>query len=772
MGKIINAFVNQPIDCGPISNLIGLYSLANPTKLAEFRKIIETASQPESDNIFDSINIENLVLDAMASSIMYYKGNDTFEVKQSASDTIYNLATILADHCNCQIVDIFKTIVKKYRKRIQIKYQGKTKEEIIELLRSDYNNFKNILKSISSKDINSYQTNIFEGLANKLTGIYGLSVESELKRLIPDELGSLKQFFIKIISTYYENLHPIIWAQIFKGITENIFVELPYTSDELFAFVSKQLLLNSGPFILKILQMIRPVLTPELAKKYNLTKLTYPKLKINQVNLILGKAVNDWEMYQVINNFSASVGHVSLVRKADNPANVFIIKIIKPLAVAQTCWEYKTLYNIFPDSPCEQAFVINMLESNGRELNVNNEISNIAKGHEYYTADYNKIFGTNINATLTTVQNIPGIIKSDIWYALTMSLAPGIPLSKLIEDDLIKTDTKYRAKLHRCLDLLIYKFFFNIVKNGFYHGDLHAGNIFFSYEQGQMTLIDFGAVGQIDIFSEDPYIKELLEIVVLSIFYNYDEILDKMTILLNSRCTESQIDMNSQDYISLKQKLKEYRLQNIRNHEVEKNRSEKYQNDLFSDARIKQEQADDLDKTLVYPPYLLNNRSVYSYLEYKPNSDEIIVENRDVLPVFTEIMGDTESVTFSKILEMIIKYYALSGVNIAIKFNDFYEFQKAYALLLGVLTKVQYNSYRTGMAIRKAIVSWKNIPELLNVRTVGDVAKLYWEENSKFKNIKNQLKNIYSPENYLVGGSNINKKKYLKYKTKYMKMKK
>ena len=789
--RLINEFINQPTDCGTITNLIALYHYADPARLAEFRKILDTASQSETKNIFDNINIENLVLDVTASSIMYYTSDDTFEVKHSAPDTIYNLAKILEDHCNCQMVDIFKTIIKKYRKRYQIKFQEKTKEEIIELLRSDYNNFKNILKTISSKDIGIYQTNIFEELATKLTGIYGLSVESELNRLIPDELGSLKQFFIKIITTYYENLHPIIWAQIFKGITENIFVELPYTQDELFAFVSKQLLLNSGPFILKILQMIRPVLTPELAKKYNLTKLTYPKLKLNQVNLILSKAVYDWDMYQVINNFSASVGHVSVVRKADNPANVFIIKIIKPLAVVQTCWEYKTLYNIFPHNPCEQAFVKNMLESNGHELNVNNEISNISRGHEYYTAEYNKVFGTDINAKLTTVQNIPGVVKPDIWYALTMTLAPGIPLSKLVEDDIIKTDTKYRAKLHRCLDLLVYKFFYNIVKNGFYHGDLHAGNIFFSYEQSQMTLIDFGAVGEIDIFSKDPNIKALLEIVVMSIFYNYDEMLDKMTILLNSRCTESQIDMNSQTYIDFKQKLLEYRLQNIRNHEIEKKRSEKYQNDVFSDARIKHEQSQVLEKTQIdYPLYLLPDKSVYSYLEYKPVGDEIIVENRDVLPVFTEIMGDTQSVTFSKVLEMIIKYYSLSGVNIAIKFNDFYEFQKAYALLLGVLTKVQYNSYRAGMAIRKAMINWKNIPELLNIQAVADVAKVYWEENSKFKNIKKQVgyvnqtnSNIvsdsphgnmidpnYSKEKYLSGGLNY-KMKYFKYKTKYIKTK-
>ena len=58
-----------------------------------------------------------------------------------------------------------------------------------------------------------------------------------------------------------------------------------------------------------------------------------------------------------------------------------------------------------------------------------------------------------------------------------MTLAPGVPVADLVESDLLKTDTPYRAKLHRCFDLLVYKFFLTIAKTGFYHGDLHAGNV-------------------------------------------------------------------------------------------------------------------------------------------------------------------------------------------------------------------------------------------------------------------------------------------------------
>src|SRR5580700_6433121 len=105
-------------------------------------------------------------------------------------------------------------------------------------------------------------------------------------------------------------------------------------------------------------------------------------------------------MYNILENYSAFVGHVCKIVKVDNPTTPIIIKIIKPLAAAQSCWEYSTLYNIFPEGTCEQMFIKRMLESNGRELNVNNEAKNINRGHELYTAEYKDIYPASIEAKL------------------------------------------------------------------------------------------------------------------------------------------------------------------------------------------------------------------------------------------------------------------------------------------------------------------------------------------------------------------------------------
>ena len=761
--KIINEFINQPDSCSTIMQWISLYEYADPAKLEQFKKMIEAASQRMPGEIIQGVDIENIVLDVVASSIINQKGSDTFVVYTGAKKTIINLAQVLVDHCSCQLVDIFKVFVKKYKKKYYIKFQNKTKDQVIEILRNDYNDFKDIIRNIYYSDNTWNQGFLFVGnITNKLMGIHKFTIESELNKLIPDELGSLKEFFIRIISKYYNDLHPIIWAQIFKNMTENIFVELPFTYNEIFAFVAKYLLLNSGPFILKILQMISPLLSKELKRKYNLERLSYPLMKSKQVELILSKVVNNWEMYKILNNISASVGHVCIVIRAERPNEPFIIKIIKPLAIAQTCWEYKTLYDIFGENEqCERNFVKNMLESTGKELNIKNEIQNIIKGYEYYTANYSDVFGADIDAQLTTVQNIPDIIEPNAWFALTMTMAPGFPLSRLLEPSEhinLKTDNIFRAKLHRCLDLLAYKFFSNLIQNGFYHGDLHSGNIFFSYDKSTITLIDFGAVGHIEIFNnDDPSIKALLEIIVMSIFYNYDEILDKMTVLLNSKCPGKIIDISSVEYKNFRDTLSRHKINNIRNSKIEEEKEKQYEKDIFSDKRVQDENTGNLEKIntktgiVTYIPVMYTaqlheeieaDTSVYSYLEIKPRTSETIIEYRNELPQFTEILGETESATFASILKEIIEFYAKSGVNIAIKFSDFYDLQKAYLLLLGVLNKVGYNSYRLGIVINKAIKNWKNIPKLANIGTTADIIKIYTREWNKYKKINNNLNKI------------------------------
>lgn len=774
----INTFVNTSGGCGDvIANTIGLLAMIQPNYSKEkFKTLLQGG--PFSQNAPFS---QNDVIELVSSLLMKPPRQVTFELTEDAAETINRLLRILAENCTCQMVDIFKTIIDKYSVKYHTKFVGKTKEEVVEILKTDYQRF---LDFFQTKNIRGVQHDLVGEISSRLTSLYQFSVESELERLIPDELASLKVFFITVIATYFDKLHPIIWVQMLKQMYHHIFTELPYTYEEIFRFVSKHILLNCGPFILKILQMIRPVLSPELAVKYNLTKLTYPMLTVDQVDLILSRVVSDWEMYQIIVHKSASVGHVCLVHRVDRPEDIFVIKIIKPLAIAQSCWEYKTLYQVFAEGTCEREFVKKMLESNGRELNILNEMENIKQGHQYYTTDYRDVYNADVDAVLTTIDVKEGVLRQNSWFTLAMTLAPGVPLSELVENNLLEQDTKYRAKLHRCLDLWVNRFFYILITKGYYHGDPHAGNIFFSYEDSQLTLIDFGSVSQIDLFADDPDIYTLIDILVMATFYNYEEVLDSMTQMINSRCPEIQMDTQSKEYLDFHEVLREYHLDNVGFDEMEIAKAKQYEVDIFSEKRINDEKSPSLPEV---PKKVieLGYKTVYSYLEYQPKEKEIIIENKDVLPSFTLVSGETKKVTFAQVLEMIIKFYATSGVNIVIKFPDFYELQKAYALLLGVLHKVHYNSYRMNIALRKAILNWSNIKELIHVKQMIHLFDIYTTESKKYNEI---LKSLQRPEEptHLIQVSREDEvcpsrkqlgagvgyyNKYIKYKTKYLQLK-
>jgi hypothetical protein len=290
-------------------------------------------------------------------------------------------------------------------------------------------------------------------------------------------------------------------------------------------------------------------------------------------------------------------------------------------------------------------------------------------------------------------------------------------------------------------NLLVYKFFFNLIRHGFCHGDLHAGNIFFSYKFKELTLIDFGAVCEIDLFRGDESTKELLDILIMSVFYNYDDMFDKLTKLLNSRCTETQIDMKSPEYIAFKKLLREIRLSNLIKETKMNAETDSYNNFVFGKGRTNEEYTMEEEKPISKDGIIFD--SIYSYLEIKQFEKETVVENKDILTIkYDEQISDV--VSFAKILEMIIKFYSKIGVNIAIKFSQFYELQKAYSLLLGVLNNAKYNSLRTTIAMRHAIKTVKHMPKLLEELSITkDIIITYMNErNKKSEFIKQYMKKI------------------------------
>jgi predicted unusual protein kinase regulating ubiquinone biosynthesis (AarF/ABC1/UbiB family) len=414
--------------------------------------------------------------------------------------------------------------------------------------------------------------------------------------------------------------------------------------------------------------------------------------------------------------------------------------------------------------------------------------------------NYNELYSdVNVNASLTTIKVKENVVIDNCWFALAMTIAPGIPLSKLLETDgenNLSKDTIYRAYLHRCFDLLIYKFFSNIIINGFYHGDLHAGNVYFSFtnepvRKAEITLIDFGAVGKIDLFNDDSDINDLIKIIIQSIFYNYHNLFDTLTNLLNKKSINSiTIDKTSDYYKKFKKHLKKIGIKNIYNANKNSKISEIYTNScLTSKIRIDRETSININnnkKDIIEENnnqhakcYSLNNNSspkinennilnqdntfknsIESLYDYVDIQNSIIKnskmkennENTEPLPAFDcNINTSTGVISFTEIMNMMMEFYSKSNVNIPITIPDLYELLKAYILINSLSTQINYDSLRMSIILGKILYDYNNIGKVVTYPLI--VLKMYNIYKSQYKKYNNVLEKI----NYLQNKKNLYK---------------
>lgn len=537
------------------------------------------------------------------------------------------------------------------------------------------------------------------------------SLQNELDKVIPDSLGSLKNYYLQVVKVYYEKLHPIVWFQIYEKIIENLKTLdiFNLNSETIIQFLARIILLNSGPFMLKILQLITPLMDEKTAERYNIKKLTYPLIPSNEVEMLLNSAIGQsWKnKYTITTNISASVGHVCFVKNLQKYNDEeFVIKIIKPISLVQSCWESKILRNVFnkKTNQCEFEYIDGVLTSNSNEMNSHDEIKNINYGFKKYNhktllKKYNKTY------KLTTIKVIENIINPKCKFALAMTMAKGIGLNKLIEENKLNYDTPFRSSLHRCFDILIYKFFKNLIANGFYHGDLHAGNILYSHVNNQITLIDFGAVSKLDIGNLGSDKSFFIKIIMCILYENYDDLFDTLTDYVNSKCTYMNlIEKNTKEYILFKSSMSEHKKESALYYLNNPNVKNKYKEYLFSDERYQKENSNDDN-------FIINDDK----LNYPPNN-----------------------ILFVDVISKITEFYSKMGVNIVVKLGEYFNFQKAYLLLNNVSKKINYDPVRFSIMLEKGVKSIKNFynkPEL-----VMSSINIFKAEKNKYNKYVSDLK--------------------------------
>ena len=217
----------------------------------------------------------------------------------------------------------------------------------------------------------------------------------------------------------------------------------------------------------------------------------------------------------------------------------------------------------------------------------------------------------------------------------------------------------------------------------------------------------------------------------MSGFYHYDAILDVMSTMINSKCLpDTKIDTKTAAYVSFKEELATYRLIQIRKAKSFREKEKAFVHKLF-DQQYADQETDMCHKTVDK----FQSHGIYSYLDYQATplasaeKVKMIVEQTKMSVAAETVSADY---SFVHILGLIMGFYAQSGINIAIKFGEFYQLQKAYVLLLGVLKQTEYSTHRINIIMHRAIVNWQHLPQLLKVQTTYHVIKTFWAEKKKF----------------------------------------
>jgi hypothetical protein len=671
-------------------------------------------------DIIDKYNMKQLSIPYLSASYIVNNKLKNVSMKDIFNEdmfiTLRNTLKVLIKYSGCDITKIFNYIIgaqqmyfdshlSKLSTAVNTNTNTNTSnisQQMVAFVENEYNTFLDKLagfvRILSSTEIpTSINTNSTASKLDYDDSTVKKYIAKELDSLIPDSLGSMKEFFITIISSYYSSLHPVVYCQIFKNIIQNYgrLKNAPITTASIYSYIAREILLGSGPFILKMLQTIRPVMSKDILDKYDLTTLKYPLLSVQEVDILMRDSIHNNILSNLVQlaNVSASIGHVVIVK--DKRTNVkSVIKFIKPLSICQSCWEYNTLVNNVELKDEESRnFVKSMLSSTAEEMNTRNEIENINLGYKYYTASYNTLFNINNGIRMETIRNITNIVKPNKWYCLAMTFATGFPLSKIQESTTsILSDTDY-LKLWRALDILVYKFFHTLIFNSFYHADLHAGNLYFDPDNNLLTIIDFGSVGRINVFKYND--NRLLSAIIVGLNGKYDELLDYLTEMINDRLNDntSRIDMSSKKYHMFKNEMIEMRMSYENMREERSVESSILKEKIFNKDEAKEEYN------------LFNNSFIYSIFEKKNSSRNI---NESNINLRSSTTNSSNKNSFSDALEKIFIFYSNeNNINVATIFEDIYSLQKSYTMILGLLSKLNYSPSRMSIIISYMIQNSK-----------------------------------------------------------------
>tara|TARA_A100000164_G_C21893223_1_gene766539 strand:- start:188 stop:1753 length:1566 start_codon:yes stop_codon:yes gene_type:complete len=250
-----------------------------------------------------------------------------------------------------------------------------------------------------------------------------------------------------------------------------------------------------GTTFIKLGQFLatRPdIIGEELAKNLEKLQDKLPAFSINEAKKIIKKEVGDKQFENILELSepiaAASIAQVHIAKiKNENENKEVAVKILRP--------EIEKLFNEELDALMLFAYIVENTTSKAKRLklievvHLLREITNIEMDLRFEAAAANELYENTKNDKGFNVPKIYWNYTSK--KVLTLDKVEGVSIreeKKLVEFGI---DLKILA------ENLIQHFLKQAVRDGFFHGDMHQGNLFVD-KQGNIIPVDFGIMGRLD----------------------------------------------------------------------------------------------------------------------------------------------------------------------------------------------------------------------------------------------------------------------------------
>ncbi len=313
------------------------------------------------------------------------------------------------------------------------------------------------------------------------------SETEEIKILTDKEKGFDLSNLPEKVRSYVEEMALAYFDDMTYKQKENIILDVMKLPPHVSLYKKLGIILNrTGPVLQKIFQLIGE---DSKSEKMQLV-MNELKQNVRPFNFSVAKKIIEKNLERPIEEIfshfpekpiaAATVGQVYFATLI-NGKNV-IVKVMRPNIRRKAREEIKTFMN-HAHEKITQKFVKQIKVSIMEELDFRKESHNLDVGKKYY--NYKKI------QTIGKIEELSRTSK-----VLVMEVAPGKSLAsyknKYLYHNIVLRNKAIAHLTTRWIDQAIFH------KDGFFHADLHSGNIFIDFTDTNkflLTLIDFGAVG-------------------------------------------------------------------------------------------------------------------------------------------------------------------------------------------------------------------------------------------------------------------------------------